>query len=149
MKKSIHLTDTQYKRILLKIKETVGQEEFQYSCVDSTNIGDKYTRSNCGFCNDEFAEKDTALFPENFPERKSIKYRQEHHQCPFDMRSKNVHFGFGCFYDCCLFQNKRYRRLYDGKGESINTQKIRELVDETIKKTGGNSGRPKRHDRGT
>lgn len=124
--KDIYLTDEQYKSILLKIKETVEQEGFQYSCIDSTTIGDKYTRSNCGMCNDNFTEKEMALFPDQFPGRKSMKYRQKHHKCPFDMRVESEHFDTGCFYHCCLFQDER--RI----GRKPNIVEIRELVDKTI-----------------
>lgn len=128
MNKDIYLTDKQYKSILLKIKKTVDQEGFQYTCFDSTTAGDKYTESNCGLCNNNFTEKDTALFPDQFPERKSMKYRLENHKCPLDMRVKAYSFGEGCFYHCCLFQNVRYRK------KKISIDELREMVNIAVQK---------------
>ena len=125
MNKDIYLTDEQYKSILLKIKETVYKEDFQYQCFDSTTPGDRFTISNCGFCNDDFTEQKTALFPDQFPERKSMKYREAHHKCPFDMRVKIESSDIGCFYHCRLFQSGRY-------GGRPEIEEIRELVDKTI-----------------
>ena len=130
MNKDIYLTDDQYKAILIKIQKIVNQENFKYSCEDSNTIGNKYNISNCGFCNDNFTEKNTALFPDQFPERKSMKYRLKNHKCPFDMRAKleelDMGYGNGCFYHCYLFQSEK-------KGIRPNITKIREMVDKTIK----------------
>ncbi len=124
MNKNLYLTDKQYQSILLKIKKTVEQNNFQYNCVDSTSIGDKYTKSNCGFCNNDFTEKDTALFPEQYPERKSMKYRLANHKCPFDMRTPDnldMGYGNGCFCRCYLFHTRK-----------INITTIKKLVNDTI-----------------
>ena len=103
----LYLTDTQYLKILKKIKETVDQENFRPNYFDSTFTGDKYTESNCGLCNDNFTDKETALFPEAFPNRKSMKYSLAHHKCPFDQRNQPTD-SKGCFYYCYLFQNKKH-----------------------------------------
>lgn len=120
---TLYLTDEQYEAILLKIQSTVHQKNFRYSCFDSTLTGFKHTGSNCGFCNDDFTEKETALFPEEFPDRKAMKYRRSNHKCPFDMRTES--YGYGCFYNCYLF----YRRF---GGQEPKLSEIRKLVDQTI-----------------
>jgi len=101
----IQLTDEQYQRVLRKIETTIAQDDFKVSCFDSTFPGDKYTESNCGFCNDEYTDRDMALFPKQFPERKSMKYRQKNHKCPFDERNAPnvIGWGCGCFGKCYLF----------------------------------------------
>ena len=126
--KKLYLTDKQYRRLLLKIKETVDQEDFEYSSDDCTIPGMKETTSNCGLCNDDFTEKDTALFPKDFPERKSMKYPSKNHRCPFDMRVRvdSLGYSIGCFYHCCLFQNVKHR------GNKISTEDLRIFVDRTI-----------------
>ena len=127
MDKKLCLTDEQYKKLLFKVKEIVDVKGFGYSCEDSTMVGNKHTISNCGFCNDEFVDKDMALFPDEYPQRKTMKDRLDHHKCPFDMRIRNKYsYSYGCFYHCCLFQHKRYR------GKSITTIELRELVDKRI-----------------
>ena len=129
MNKNLYLTDKQYTKLLLKIKEIVERDNFNYSCYDSTAVGDKFTTSNCGLCNNDLTEKDMALFPDQFPERRSKKYRLENHKCPFDMRT-----GFhrsGCFYQCCLFhgiENMPHTKL---KKPTIN--QLKKLVDKTIR----------------
>jgi len=124
--REIHLTDEQYYSILLKIKKTVDQEGFKPTCDDCTMVGMKHTETNCGLCNDNFTEKETALFPNEFPERKSMKYSQDNHKCPFDQRI-NKNYSYGCFYHCCLFQHQRYR------SKEVTIEELREMVDKTIK----------------
>jgi len=102
----LYLTDEQYMRLLAKVKETINQPDFEVYCYDSTYPGDKYTESNCGLCNDEFCELDMALFPESFPDRKSKKYKENWHKCPFDMRAMSGEFRSGCFYTCYLFKTR-------------------------------------------
>ena len=97
---NIRLTDEQYGEILKKILAKVSEPGFKKHIYDSTCPGDKYTESNCGFCNEEYTTIDTALFPEQFPERKSMKYREVHHRCPFDKREKPTMNG--CYYTCVL-----------------------------------------------
>jgi len=119
----LYLTDEQYSRLLKKIKETVNRSDFEVYCYDSTYPGDKYIESNCGLCNDEFTELDTALFSESFPSRKTMKYRKEYHKCPFDLRSMSDEFRSGCFDDCYLFKNQY-------KGHNLDV--IIQMVEETI-----------------
>ncbi len=107
--KEIYLTDPQYLKILHKIQVKVKEPGFKPNCFDSTALGDKYTESNCGLCCDDFTDKETAMWPNQFPERKSLKYRLEHHKCPFDERVESgFGFGMGCFYKCYLFSNRTY-----------------------------------------
>ncbi len=103
------LTDEQYVTILEKIKAVVFADGFKPSCYDCTDLGNKSTGSNCGFCNDGFTEEETALFPDDFPGRRTMKHRGHNHKCPFDMRSipSLSDFGSGCFYDCYLFRNRK------------------------------------------
>jgi len=119
----LYLTDEQYLRLLVKVKETVNKPDFEVHRFDSTFPGDKYTESNCGLCNDEFCELDMALFPEQFPERKTTKYREQWHKCPFDTRPMTSEFKSGCFYTCYLF-DKQY-------GEH-DVELMKEMIEETF-----------------
>ena len=117
----LYLTDTQYLQLLQKIGETVNQSNFRPRWEDSTEIGSKHTLSNCGLCNDDFTTPETAMFPSEFPQRKDMKYAQEHHKCPFDFRTK---MGLmGCFYTCWFF-----------KRHMCNITKIRQLVTDQLQK---------------
>jgi hypothetical protein len=117
----IYLSDKQYLDTLYKIKRTISRKGFKIICEDSTQIGNKYTTSNCGMCSDDFTTKETALFPDEFPERKSMKYRKEYHHCPFDWREplawKSDYIRYGCFYTCAIFQK--------GKNKPMNQHKQR------------------------
>ena len=105
----LYLTNLQYVELLLKIQKVVNAPGFQPAFYDSIQIGDKYTESNCGFCNEGFTTKETAYFPAHFPSRKTMKYRQNHHRCPFDMGPAGIlGWGSGCFYRCYLFQNEKH-----------------------------------------
>ena len=108
MNKELYLTDEQCLKVLKKIEAVVVYDDFVPSCFDSTFPGDKYTESNCGFCNDAFTEVDMALFPEQYPERRSMKYRLEGHRCPFDERIEPglLGWGSGCFGGCYLFKHR-------------------------------------------
>jgi len=120
--KEMYLTDKQYYSILLKIKKVVNQNSFKPYCDDCNITGMKYTETNCGFCNDEFTKKETAMFPKDFPERKDMKYCKSNHKCPFDTRVLDVDYAYGCFYYCYLFQSK-------GKA---TVEIIREIVNKLI-----------------
>ncbi len=107
-RKELYLTDSQYKRILGKIEKEVNSPGFKVSRFDSTSLWDKYNDSNRGFCNDNFTELDTALFPDKFPGRKSMKYQESNHKCPFDTRKEPgfLGWGSGCFSQCYLFKKE-------------------------------------------
>lgn len=121
----LYLTDAQYRRILGRIEEVINSPNFVVSCFDSTFPGDKYTESNCGFCNEGFTELDTSLFPSQFPERKSLKYRRSNHKCPFDTRKKPdlLGWGNGCFSKCYLFKTR---------GKEYDLEVMRSMVKELI-----------------
>jgi len=105
----LYLTNLQYVEILLKIQKVVNAPDFQPTFYDCTEPGNHHTDSNCGFCNEGFTTKETAYFPEYFPSRTSMKYRQDHHRCPFDMGPAGIlGWGSGCFYRCYLFNNKEH-----------------------------------------
>lgn len=125
--KSLYLTDEQYMAILLKIKAKISEDKFKPFCYDSITPGNKFTRTNCGFCNEEFTDKKTALFPESFPKRMTMKYRRGNHKCPFDMREElsDLSWGNGCFYKCYLFKLKVHE-----------VDVMRVMVEEIIKKVG-------------
>lgn len=118
---NIYLTDEQYLEVLHrglknlnKIKKVEG--------VDSTTIGDKYTETNVGLCNNALTTKETALWPDEFPNRDSMKYSEKHHSCPLDWRSKDEIDGNGCFFTCMFFK----RNLRD-------LSQIKQLYKERIK----------------
>ena len=130
MNDKLQLTDEQYLRILRKIETTVAQVDFWVGCSDCTVIGSKSTDSNCGFCNDDYIDEDMALFPDQFPERKTTKYRRENHKCPFDMRKEPgiLGWGYSCFDGCYLFKHL-------GKHD-WNLSLMREMVDHAIEVMG-------------
>lgn len=119
---NIYLTDEQYRALLLKIRETLSSSDFKVSCFDSTVIGNKYAVSNCGLCNKEYTEPETALFPEEFPERNSMKYLRLNHHCPFDLRKQAS--SWGCFFSCYLFSNLEKKEW--------DLDFMRQLVEKTI-----------------
>jgi len=135
----LELTNKQYHNLLLKIRNTVNSPNFQPYCYDSTTIGDKYTESNCGLCNDAYTTLETALFPEEYKKygRRSRKYRKKNHKCPFDLRFGTdgkgfIHYNWGCFYHCFLFGNGiEFKELGKNKDD---VDFIRKLVEETIEK---------------
>jgi hypothetical protein len=100
--RSRYLTDLQFLDLLRVILKTLSQPGFKRSCYDSTDTGDKYTESNCGCCNNNFTNKKTAMWPDEFPGRKTMKHRKTRHLCPFDSRDKGG--ANGCFYTCMLFR---------------------------------------------
>lgn len=123
---SLYLTDEQYEKILLKIRDTVYREEFKPVCCDSDQLGNKYNRTNCGFCNDGFTDQETALWPEKFPVRREMKHRRAHQVCPFDVRQFGLTIAkspnlTGCYYHCYLFNNTRW-----------DIQLIRLMVEATL-----------------
>lgn len=126
MSEDIYLTDKQYVEILYKIKEIVNRSDFKPFCRDCTEIGNKFTVSNCGFCNENFTTKETALFPDEFPARKSMKYRRKNQICPFDQRifnmKKDGFYDIGCYYHCYLF-----------KTEEPNIDKMKKMVNMALK----------------
>lgn len=129
----MYLTDEGYKKILLKIREVVSKDDFKPNFYDSTEPGNKYTTSNCGFCNDDFTDADTARWPDDFPSRREMLYRKDHHKCPFDMRKKPdcLGFGDGCFHTCLLFSNSKKRKKF---GFTFNQETIKKMVANTIRK---------------
>lgn len=110
MSKELYLTDEQYVKLLDKVENLIHKYD-SFQVVDSTEIGNKYTTSNVGLCNDEeMTDEDNAMFPEYFIKhgRTGTKYRQKHQLCPFDTRINNiltetpVNMFNGCYYTCSL-----------------------------------------------
>ena len=109
---NLYLTDRQYLDILEKIEQKLKEGSFDYYIYDSNEIGNKYTESNLGFCNEDYTTLDTALFPNQFIEfgYKGMKYKKENQACPFDDRVRTLKnekgcfnsIGWGCYYTCCL-----------------------------------------------
>lgn len=115
--KHMYLTDEQYLALIEECKKIAAKSDFNPVGDDCTIPGMKSTESNCGLCNEDLTTLETALFPKDFPRRKSMKYRRDYHKCPLDMRAKP---GLtGCFYTCVLF-NRRYR--------GYTREQIRELI---------------------
>ena len=110
-KMDIYLTNEEYFDLLVRGRkhlDSIKELEFE----DSDHLGDKYTVSNCGLCNDSLTTKDIALFPKNFPHRTTMKYRKPHHKCPLD--EKKERSSQGCFYSCLGF-NKKVKTVNDVK----------------------------------
>jgi len=133
----IHLTDKQYLNLLFKIRDVVNAPNFEVYRYDSTQVGNKYTESNCGMCNDNFTELDMTLFPDQYPDRKCMKYKKKNHKCPFDMR-ETTDFSMGCFYHCYLFAKKQ---------GTFETEILSEMVDETIMEAENGKGNKGRRNR--
>lgn len=109
MGKSIYLNDEQYLNLLEKVESNVSNFDTFY-VYDSTDIGNKYTTSNIGLCNDDYTDLGNAMFPKDFLKygRKGMKYRKDKHVCPFDSRLLKLEKGIevsmanGCYYTCSL-----------------------------------------------
>ena len=152
-KDNYNLTDKQYSDILQMIKKTVEAPDFKPECYDDTSMGSKYTHSNCGFCNDGYATKETAIFPERRTRHNTyyMKDQRKNHKCPFDLRPpvkeiysykkgkrtlkgmEKTDYSWSCFYDCFIFGNsKEFEKL---NKKSTDVKYIRYLVSETIKES--------------
>lgn len=81
MERNIYLTDEQYLSLLIRQRDRITHIK-EASGEDSTHSGDKYTVTNVGLCDELLTTKDTALWPEDFPQRKSMKYRKKAPQMP-------------------------------------------------------------------
>lgn len=111
-----YLTDGQYIRLLDKIERKLKDGEKAW-VHDNTVPGNKYTTSSVGLCNDNLTERDMAMWPEDFPGRKSMRYKQDYHVCPFDKRlGTESKFWNGCYYTCRLVK------------ENINNEQALDLV---------------------
>lgn len=100
----IYLSDEQYLEMLKTSRSNLDKIK-KISLYDCDDIGFKDTQTNIGLCNDFLlCTKENALFPEQFPKRKDIKYRKNHHLCPLDSRKKSD--GNGCFHTCMAFKRK-------------------------------------------
>lgn len=112
MGKDLYLTDEQYLELLDKIEEVLASGAPLY-IDDCNDVGNKHNESNVGLCNDNFTTKETAMWPEQFPQRMDMKYTQHYHICPFDNRFDKLEQGKrcnminGCFYTCSLAKPER------------------------------------------
>jgi hypothetical protein len=128
----IHLTDKQYLELLKAGRARLDKID-KVTSHDSEDIGNKYTESNVGLCDDSLTTKDNAMWPEQFPGRLARKYKQKHHKCPLDPRPDGEYTD-GCFYECLVFQGKvkdisRIKKLYDDKIDSIEVSKLVKHLD--------------------
>ncbi len=122
----LDLTDEMYKEILYKIRDVVNSPDFYPKSEDCTEIGYKYTTTNCGLCNDdEFSTSKNAMWPNSFPDRKSMRYTKSHQKCPFDMREEFD--STGCFYECYIFKPHKYENEYH-----YDISRIKEMVEQRI-----------------
>lgn len=110
--KDLYLTDEQYLERLQLVRQAVLQHK-QYWVYDNDSIGNKFTTSNVGLCNDELATREMAMFPELYDQgRRSPKYNRPPHLCPFDLRFEELKDDFsdtrrsGCFYTCGLRKHR-------------------------------------------
>ena len=138
MEKDLYLNDEQYNRLLTKVEELIPQFN-SFLVVDSTTLGNKYTTSNVGLCNDELTEIDMALFPELFEKgRKVMKYRMPHQICPFDSRlskienDKRTNMVNGCYYTCTLRQETSDKELLLSLVERTKKLASTENIDKRV-----------------
>ena len=102
-----YLNDKEYLIILKRMREKIANLTDEAWGYDDTTIGSKHTECNVGLCRDdpEVYTKEMNLFPDQYPERVSPKYRDEcgknKHYCPLSKKHKS----WGCFYDCLYFQD--------------------------------------------
>lgn len=106
MSKNLNHTDDQY-LALLKRARTRLDTISSVDGYDSTEIGDKYTETNVGLCDESLTILETALFPEQWDEgRRTMKYLggkgKLQHICPLDTRWTAG--GGGCYYHCAFFR---------------------------------------------
>lgn len=109
----MYLTDEQYLFLLDKLlRNPMKMSSGKYRVIDSDTIGNKYTESNVGLCNDNFVAKHTNM--RLWKNRSSMKYRENHHLCPYDQRAlillqaianpeapmPDVNWFNGCFWTC-------------------------------------------------
>lgn len=125
MSRDINLTDDQYLELLQRIRSSLDNVP-RVSGYDCTDIGNKSTDVNVGLCNEEFTTLDTALFPDEYPERLASKYREDHHRCPLDYRAMEQLTLQGCFYTCSYFKRglkdiPTIKSLYDAEIKRVLT----------------------------
>jgi len=131
--KKMYMTRDEYLYLLKKVRIRLEDKTLKVGGDDCTIIGMKNTECNVGLCDDSLAEKSFSLFPDEFPERKSLKYFQPHQKCPMDWRPASKAFRSGCFYTCRFFK----------KGLT-DKQTIKELYDKRISEVeSGNDPRRK------
>lgn len=122
MKRSMYLTKAEYLAILKRMRAKIAAQAEEVWGFDDTTIGSKHTECNVGLCcNDpKVYTKTMNLFPEQYPQRVSPKYRDEcgknEHYCPLSKEHKS----WGCFYACLFFQDRlkdktKILELYDAR----------------------------------
>lgn len=132
----MYLTDQQYLDLLKSIRKDLDSIDKVYA-YDSTQIGNKFTETNCGLCavdddgHDRHVTEETAMWPKDFkrqgkteypyPQQFARKYRKEKHKCPLDDREGK--HSDGCFYNCLAFNKK-----------NLSIKEVKRLYDEMIKK---------------
>ncbi len=108
-----YLTDEQYLKCLRRIAWNLADPNFKMEGEDSTCIRDKYTKTNFGMCNDEgLCDAENAMWPDQYPERKSLAHQEEWQLCPCDSRVftfyslSDLDKWRGCFYSCYYFTHR-------------------------------------------
>ena len=128
----LNLSDKMFLEALYKIKDIVNKKDFHPTSYSCEETGYKETKTNCGMCNqDELTTKENSLFPEQFPERRSLRYRKQNQQCPFDMRKESE--SNGCYYSCYVFMMFKYEKK--NRGYDIN--RMKEMVKDRIQEVEG------------
>ena len=121
--RNIHVTDEEYLALLKSARSHLDNVS-KIQSEDSTCIGNKYTETNVGLCNEDLTTVEIAIFPEDFPTRREMKYLQKHHMCPLDARQDVPLGGNGCFHTCRIFKMRKY-----GK---ISIEEIKQKYEERI-----------------
>lgn len=132
VEQNLYLTDSQYLGLLTKVRR--GLDEINKADgFDKTCTGDKDTQVNIGLCSDEWTERDNALWPDDFPRRRDMKYPERHHKCPLDWRESSLKTDGGvkngCFHSCMYFKQglkdiRKIKHLYDLEIEYVKKLKI-------------------------
>ena len=109
-----NMTLEEFLGVLERILESI-KSGAELTCVDSTTIGDKYTRCSWGTCSfdkDHFPYPELQLFPQDFVDEGRVAPLEEPEgaHCPLRQRkpgdSPSV-CSSGCFYQCRVFQPDR------------------------------------------
>lgn len=136
MSNDLYLTDKQYYDLLIRVRKKL-EEIPSIDGFDCTITGNKDTQVNVGLCSDEWTTKDNAMWPNDFPHRRSMKYRKYEHRCPLDWRPVSNLPRSGCFYTCRFFKRgmrdvRKAIVLYDREIERV--EKLMEKPKVIVKK---------------
>jgi hypothetical protein len=125
----LYLTNEQYINAMKRIRNLISDGK-ELIAIDDNTIGSKCTTCTWGLCSEEpdaWPDREDMLFPEQHPQRISVKYTETNQRCPIDERDLLNRDMNGCFFTCRIFKGKNLSRkevikLYDQR--IIEAEKI-------------------------